>query len=511
MNRTILLAFSIFWATALFGQVPTWSEDIAPMIYGNCSKCHHEGTAAPFSLMSYDDMVENSLTAYFAMEEGWMPPWPADPEYRHFIDEPDLTDEDIADILTWIENGHPFGDPELEPAAPTFETSGSLLDHVDFVAAIEPYTLQYNTDETRWFVIPTNFSETKYINGIEVIAGTELVHHADISIDATSTSANYDVQDPLPGFNSQTGSPNYSFYMNAWQPGAGPARYPDNWGIPLYPGENLVLEIHYGPGGAEMIDETIMNLQFVDDPVNVRPISVGWLLGGGNMTDGPLVMPPNQISIFHQEAVPFNSDKSLISICPHMHLIGASYKVWMVTPDNVSVPLVYVDHWDFHWQFYYTYPYIQKIPAGSTIYSEAVYDNTVTSPYQPNNPPITIQNGPNTTDEMILTYFIYANYQEGDEDISMTPPTVVPEIASAADWRIFPNPTASDVTLIHQHNLQDQGSIEIFDMAGALVYTEKFSFVGRTFTVDTSDLPAGSYQLQWTTGKGSSARSFVKI
>lgn len=510
MAKFSLLSFVILLSSSLMSQIPNWSEDIAPIVYSNCSQCHHEGTAAPFSLMSYEDMVENSLTAYFAMEEGWMPPWPADSDYRHFVNEPDITDEDIADILTWIENGHPFGDPEVEPEAPTYESSGSLLDHVDFVAAIEPYTLQFNTDETRWFVIPTNFSETKYINGIEVIAGIDLVHHADISIDATSTSANFDAQDPLSGFNSQTGSPNYSIYMNAWQPGAGPAKYPEGWGIPLNPGDDLVIEIHYGPGGAESIDETIMNLQFVEDPTNVRPISVGWHLNSGNMTDGPLVMPPNEITTFHQQAVPFNTDKSLISICPHMHLIGKSYKVWMVTPDNESVPLVYVDNWDYHWQFYYTYPFIQKIPAGSTFYSEVVYDNTATSQYQPNNPPITIQNGGNTTDEMILTYFIYANYQDGDEDISMNPPVSVPEIRSEADWRIFPNPTSGDITLINQHKLQDQGSIEIYDVSGALVFAEKMVFTGKSFVVDTKNLPAGSYMLQWTTSKGSTTRPFIK-
>ena len=59
------------------------------------------------------------------------------------------------------------------PPPPVFDDSGTLLQSVDFVAAIEPYTLQSDNEEYRWFVIPTDFSETKYIQAIEVFAGAK--------------------------------------------------------------------------------------------------------------------------------------------------------------------------------------------------------------------------------------------------------------------------------------------------------------------------------------------------
>ena len=105
------------------------------------------------------------------------------------------------------------------------------------------------------------------------------------------------------------------------------------------------------------------------------------------MTDGPLVIPPNQMSTFHQEAVLFNSDKSLLSICPHMHLLGKSYKVWMETPAGDSIPLIDIPQWHFEWQFYYRFLSPVHVPAGTVFKTEGVYDNTVWNPLNPNDPP----------------------------------------------------------------------------------------------------------------------------
>ncbi|MEO1259207.1 MAG: hypothetical protein AAFZ15_10440 [Bacteroidota bacterium] len=65
----------------------------------------------------------------------------------------------------------------------------------------------------------------------------------------------------------------------------------------------------------------------------------------------------------------------------------------------------------------YFFQKLQKLPAGSVLRSEGVYDNTTDNHDNPNDPPITVYRGLRTIDEMFLCYFIYATYQEGDEDI----------------------------------------------------------------------------------------------
>ena len=478
---------------ATSAQAPTWSEDIAPLVYENCSHCHHQGQVAPFSLMSYEDAANNALSMYTAMFTGHMPPWPADPDYRHFVGETVVTDEEVAMLLEWLEEGLPYGDPLLEPEAPEFEDGGTLLHAIDFVAAIEPYTLQSDNEEYRWFVIPTDFEETKYIQAIEVFAGLpEAVHHADIHVDATGNSAALDALDPLPGFNGSTGWLSSTAYVNAWQPGAGPARFPDNWGIALPPGADLVIEIHYGPGFGEEIDQTYMNLEFVDDAANVRPVSVGWLLSSADITNGPLIIPPNEVSTFYQEDTPFWSDKSLIAICPHQHLLGDSYKVWMETPAGDSIPLIDIPEWQFHWQFYYTFLNPQKLPAGSTLKSEATYDNTASNPLNPNSPPVTVYDGALTTDEMLLTYFIYADYQEGDEYINLDPSLSVEESEAKLGWDVYPNPTTDQLRVDFPTGIPG-ADVVLTDAAGKIALE---AHIQPGQPLDVQALPAGVYHVR---------------
>jgi len=480
------------------GQWPTWVEDIAPLVHDHCAQCHHAGGPGPFSLVTYEDVFFTAGFDLHAMQDGEMPPWPADPDYRHFVGENVLSEEEVTLFEAWYQNGMAYGDESVVVVPPDFGPTGSLLESVDFVADFPAYTLQSDGEEYRWFVIPTSFDETKYIQAVEVIAGLPgAVHHADIFVDTTGESAALDEADPLPGFNGSTGWPTNTTYINAWQPGALPARYPDGWGIPIPPGADLVIEIHYGPDFGGQIDDTVMNLEWVDEPESdIRPISVGWLLGNGAMTDGPLVIPPHEITTFHQEALLFNSDKSLLSICPHMHLLGKSYKVWMETPDGDSIPLVDIPQWHFEWQFYYRFLSPIHVPAGTVFKTEGVYDNTVWNPLNPNDPPIEVGYGSLTTDEMFLVYFIWADHQPGDEDLVFD--TLEEDLDAVNDLdeegmhvEAFPNPARSELTL----SWRGAGSSPavIRNLGGGVVWTG--SLMPGSQTMGVSSWASGSYLL----------------
>ncbi|MBC8047296.1 MAG: T9SS type A sorting domain-containing protein [Fimbriimonadaceae bacterium] len=501
--------------TNLFSQTPTWSESIASIIYNNCSSCHHDGGIAPFALMSYVDAVDNHHEILDAVIEKEMPPWPADPEYRHFKDEAVLSEDEINLITEWINNEAPEGDPDLAPAPPEFIDSGSLLDTIDFTVQIEPYTLQYDEDEYRYFVIHTDFTETVYVNKIEVFAGLpSIVHHADIYYDESDESATLDLLDPLSGFNGNTGYPSVDYYMNAWQPGGNIASYPDNWGIEVPPGVDFVVEIHYGPGGIGLIDSTKMHLQFIKDPGDdVRPVYVGWLLNGP--ATGSLIIPANEIVTFEQEyTLPVK--KSFISICPHMHLLGKSYKVWY-EHDGDSVNLINIPQWDFHWQKYYTFQTVQVIPGGAKIKAVATYDNTSGNPENPNDPPITIYNGPTTKDEMLMTYFIYTNYKSGDEDIILDSTYVNSvfnyEDAEAGTFNVYPNP-ATDNFIIHGNLFNETTvSIRLINSSGQVLQKknilENVSAINENMNI--KNYPAGVYFIDIISQQGRSRIMFEKI
>lgn len=494
-----LLFMRIFYST-VSAQTVDWSTQVAGIIYTNCASCHHTGSIAPFSLMSYDEAVENAFSIQNAVNAGKMPPWPADPDYRHFAYEAVLDQSEIDAINEWVNNEMSPGDLNTAPAPPIFAGNGSLLQSIDYTVKIEPYTLQYNTDEYRWFVIQTGFTDTVYVNKIEVIPGLDsIIHHADISYDLTGNSLEYDLADPLPGFNSNTGSPNYTYYMNAWQPGGGIAAYPENWGIMIPPGADFVLEIHYGPGAQGQVDSTIMNLQFVSNPQDVRPVSVQWILYDSPpcLQDGPLVIPANTIKTFHQKSSQMPEDRSFIAICPHQHHLGKSYRVWFETADGDSVPLIGIPQWNFYWQKYYTFQYPQKIPQGARIYSEATFDNTTNNPDNPHNPPITVSKGATTLDEMLLCYFIFTDYKDGDEDIlldSTLIATGAPQLIMPAEtsWSVYPNPFSDAIHFQNAATSKSAIHFELRDVLGRLV-VKKIYEPASSITFHSYSFAAGIY------------------
>jgi mono/diheme cytochrome c family protein len=111
---------------------PTFSEDIAPIIFKNCAPCHRPGEVGPFPLLSYSDVTKKAGTIAAVTKARYMPPWPADPSYSHFLGERVLTEDEIQLIQNWVVNGSPAGDPATAPPQPQFP-KGSAYGKPDLV------------------------------------------------------------------------------------------------------------------------------------------------------------------------------------------------------------------------------------------------------------------------------------------------------------------------------------------------------------------------------------------
>src|SRR5262245_28211280 len=102
------------------GQAPaagrvTFSETVAPILYANCVTCHRPGEAAPFSLISYEDVKKRGDLIAAVTQARYMPPWHAAHGYGEFVDERRLSDEQIAAISEWVNQGMPIGDSGKKP------------------------------------------------------------------------------------------------------------------------------------------------------------------------------------------------------------------------------------------------------------------------------------------------------------------------------------------------------------------------------------------------------------
>src|SRR5689334_23439891 len=110
LGPALLLATAHIAQGAATDAQVNFNKDIAPIVYKNCSSCHRPGEAAPFSLLSYEDVVRKAKTVGKATASRSMPPWKAEPASYAYRDERRLTDEQIALIQTWLKDGMPEGD-----------------------------------------------------------------------------------------------------------------------------------------------------------------------------------------------------------------------------------------------------------------------------------------------------------------------------------------------------------------------------------------------------------------
>ena len=96
-------------AIALFGVgdvrageaegVPTFTKDVAPILFSNCVICHREGEIAPMSLVSYEETRPWSRAIKDKVVTREMPPWYADRRFGEFRNERGLTSSCGAEIL----------------------------------------------------------------------------------------------------------------------------------------------------------------------------------------------------------------------------------------------------------------------------------------------------------------------------------------------------------------------------------------------------------------------------
>ena len=395
-----------------FGQNPNYSEDIAPIIYNKCLQCHHSGGISPLPLETYANTVSNSGMIQHVTSNGEMPPWPPDTLFQNYAYENTLTLDEIAKITDWITAGAPLGDTSLLPPMPTFSNS-SQLGTPDLELQIPTYTstATATSDDYICFSIPTGMVQNRKIRAIEVIPGNiQTVHHVLVSID------------PFPN-NSVVTTPNCmgpeGSMIYSYAPGSSALVYPEtantSFGVELPLNSSVSLAMHYPAGSAGQVDSTKVRFYFHPQGTIIREVSNEFLINEG-LFGTPFYLPPNQITEITGSYGPTAQDYSLMSVFPHMHLLGKDLICYAVTPSNDTINIVKINNWDFEWQGDYYFEKFLKVPAGSIIYAKGNYDNTA-SPSNPN--PVMVQSGFNTEDEMFVFIFQFLAYQLGDENISI--------------------------------------------------------------------------------------------
>jgi hypothetical protein len=420
----------------------TFSDDIAKIIYKQCTPCHRPGSAGTFDLLTYEDVKSKAKSIELVTRARFMPPYPADPSYVHFRDEKVLSEDEIQLIQQWVSDGAPLGIKEKIPPVPVFpgqSTFGKpdLIVHMKKSFFIEGN----NKDHFMMMKIPVELPRDTFIRAIEIVPGNKkLVHHinahwiqieehAKKNIDEGVDFINTELVDKSEAFqklglqNDDGSYPLLTPSVTNYLPGVETSFYPVGIGGFKVKKKGILLldNIHYGPSPVDTTDSTTFNI-FFSAAAPLRTVSE-FILGtsGISTVEPPLVIPPGKVETYKTRyRVP--KDISLLTINPHMHLLGKSFLAYAIRPGGDTIPLIRIPQWDFRWQYFYTFQKILKLEAGTVICVEGTYDNTINNPLNPFDPPQVVserQGSMRTTDEMFQFIVSYMPYRTGDELIDL--------------------------------------------------------------------------------------------
>jgi len=156
-----------------------YTKQVSRIVQQKCAGCHHAGTAAPFSLLSYEDVESRSEMIREVVVARRMPPWSADPRHGEFENDLRLTTREIDTLLAWIDLGKPRGDANDLPE-PRHYAEGWMIGQPDLVFRMpQEFTVPASgTVAYQYFVTPTNFSEDVWVQASEAKPGNRrVVHH----------------------------------------------------------------------------------------------------------------------------------------------------------------------------------------------------------------------------------------------------------------------------------------------------------------------------------------------
>ncbi len=423
----------------------TFTEHVAPVIFENCTYCHRENGTAHFALENYQQVKPYGSSIAFMARERRMPPWPADPHYTEFKGQRILSDHDIQLLQKWVEDGLPEGPRDKLPKMPIFP-EGSLIGKPDLRIPVPPYFLEANSNDQFLLVkVPFEMPQNAYASVIEFMPGrNNVVHHVngdmvkyepgkktDVFAGVQIVNMVHDstIKQAFEKMNLPNNDGSYPVLQKSvvnYLPGVVGQKYPAGIGGYLLPqkGAFLLNDLHYGFTSKGVWDSSYINIFFSKTPPErpVQEFQLGTL--GVAEVEPDLIIQPNSVKkVRSRFEVPF--DISVLTINPHMHLLGTSFKAYALQPNGDTIRLISIPRWDFNWQYFYTFKKMVKVPKGSIMIAEGTYDNTRKNLNNPFSPPRLVrdQNGSmKSTDEMFQFIVTYLPYKTGDENISLETP-----------------------------------------------------------------------------------------
>jgi hypothetical protein len=409
MTHLRLIPAPITLGLLLAGSIqaaPVYTKDVAPILQKNCQGCHRPGEVAPMALTNYKEVRPWAKSIKEKVMRREMPPWFADPAHGQFSNDARLSEQEIQTIAQWADAGAKEGDPKAMPPQPKF-VEGWNVGKPDVVLTMNKdfEVPEQGAVPYKYFVVPTNFDEDRYVQFAEIRPGDRShVHHVIISVrypdgKPMPEAGELDLKQLAASRAAQRSVEDSDGRLVGWAPGEAPLILKDGQAKLVKKGSVLIFQVHYTTNGKPGKDRSSVGLIFAKAPVEKRVITAGAFARN-------LVIPPGAANHESTSEFTFKEDSHIDSLHPHMHLRGKDMTFYLLQPDGTKKTLLSVPRFDFAWQQTYFLKEPIAAPKGSKLLVVAHHDNSANNKFNP-DPTKEVKWGDQTWDEMMIGYFDY--------------------------------------------------------------------------------------------------------
>jgi len=411
---------------AAWGAEPTDSKtfykDVLPLAQKHCQVCHRPGQIGPFSLLDYPTARPWAEAIKNAVSTRRMPPWFANPQYKHFKNDRSLSQAEIDTIVAWVDGGAVAGDPKDAPPPVPWPAGGWTV-QPDVTVDLPPYPVPA-TGVIEWqtILIPAPFKEDTWVTSVQVLPGAPaVVHHMCFEFQKHNPALPYNVYEwmEVPRDDDGVALAHHASMapsargIEGWvlrrpvgstevtrfkgrQTIRGNSQFcylpgltledsrPVNAGVLVPAGSDIAMGLHYTTTGVAAVDRTKIGFTTTKTPPARKIISLGDEddISSRIQDNSKLAIPPYEANYLGPPAdITFKKDTELVWFRPHAHVRGKSVRYTLIYPDGREEVVLDVPRYDSNWQL--TYHTSLLIPKGARMHVQFMYDN---SPANRNNP-----------------------------------------------------------------------------------------------------------------------------
>jgi hypothetical protein len=376
----------------------TFNRDIAPIIHRECSACHRPGEAAPFPLLTYNEVAKKAKTIAKVTAARVMPPWKAEPASYAYRDERHLTDDQIRLLQDWVIQGMPEGTGQA-PEPPQFG-SGWRLGEPDLVVEMPAaYRIPADgPDIYRNIAVPLGLKEDQWLAAIDMRPSARaVVHHVLYFADPSGRAHEKSQQSDQPGFSGMRAA-GATVPLGGWAVGAQAQFYPDGLALKVPKSSDLVIQYHFHPTGKPEAEKSVIGLYFAKKTPD-RSLTRIQMPPAYSLFSG-LDIPAGEKDFVIRDTYTLPVAIDAVGIGAHAHYLGKQLTMTATLPGGEVKTLLSINDWDFAWQDRYFFKELVPLPKDTRLDVEIHWDNSADNPRNPSSPPVRVTWGEESKDEM---------------------------------------------------------------------------------------------------------------